>query len=209
MLRARARVQDRRWGEVAPISLLLGVNIIGFIAFVNLEAIAGLPLFDRYALPVAPVVAFAVLRAEALQPVSAARATESQRIPVGVRVGAAAMVALLAFVGIALTAESASFDGARWRAAETAVAAGYDPLEVDGGFEWVAWHRREGPPYWPMVDAAEKKRLRREFEAPFCARVSIDPPENEPVIAVVRSSAPTRSDLELAITRIPGRCPTR
>jgi hypothetical protein len=57
-----------------------------------------------------------------------------------VRVVRWAVVALVAFVALALTADADAFDGARWRAGERAVARGVPATEVDAGFEWVGAH---------------------------------------------------------------------
>jgi hypothetical protein len=199
--RVPERWKARTWWPDSPITAILAVNVIAFVLFVNAEAAVGLPLFDRYALPVLPVIAFAALRAA------------RERVDAPVRLGPTAWTATVAAlvvigaVGFAFAAESASYDGSRWRVAEMATHAGFTPLQVDGGFEWDAWHSGVGPPYWPLVAAPQKKTLRRAFDAPFCVRVSIgDSSSPTRIVARVTSGAPTRRPAEIVAARIAGRC---
>src|SRR5689334_813397 len=109
-------------------------------------------------------------------------------------VGSVVALVLLAAVGLAFAADSASFDGARWRVAQEAVARGWPVGRVAGGFEWRAYRR--GDRYGPR---------RRP---PDCVAVRIDPrvpPER--IVAVVRSSAPTRRTMRLVAFRTRAVCP--
>jgi hypothetical protein len=188
-----------RWPR-SPLDALLLCNLLAFAVFVAAEGVVGLPLFDRYALPVLPLAAFALMRASqnAPAPVSA-----GDRLRLA---GIAATLGLIAFVGVAFTAESASFDATRWKVAERATRAGFTPRQIDGGFEWVAWHQQVGPPYWPLVPVADKRRLREEFNRPFCVRVQIGAGEHARSVTEARSTAPTRPPARIAAVRIAGTC---
>jgi hypothetical protein len=93
-------------------------------------------------------------------------------------------------------------------AAELATRAGFTPLQIDGGFEWDAWHSGAGPPYWPLVPAAQKRTLRRAFDAPFCVRVAVGTGKTPAAVAVVVSGAPTRRPAVISASRIAGKCGT-
>ena len=193
---ARRRLRARPWAD--PVTLVLALNIVGFAVLVPIGVLADLRAFDRYVLPLLPVVAFAVLREPAGISALVGRARS---------IRCAVAVALLALVGVAFAADSASFDATRWEVAEAATRAGYRPRQVDGGFEWVAWHRREAPPYGPKLDPAERRRQLRRFEAPFCVRVVIAG-DRRPRRAVAQgtSDAPSRSSMTIVAYPLPGRC---
>jgi len=59
------------------------------------------------------------------------------------RVATAVLVLLIGAVTAALTLNADSYDGARWRAGDLAVQAGFAPSVVDAGFEWVGTHTSE------------------------------------------------------------------
>jgi len=200
LVRAPDRVRARSWPDAT--TLVLGANIAGFAIVTVGTVLVHLRGFDRYLLPVLPVVALAVLRrrmGEEPPPLTA------QRL-----VGPLVAVALLGLVGLAFSAESASFDATRWEVARLATRAGYTPRQVDGGFEWVAWHREEGPPYGPKLDPAERARQLRAFEAPFCVRVAmVGDRLPRALVARATSHAPSRPTLTIVAYPLPGKCPDR
>ena len=51
-----------------------------------------------------------------------------------------------------------------------------------GGFEWISWHARTGPPQGDT--AAERQRLRARYLAPFCVRLIVHPGAHEGARAV-------------------------
>jgi Dolichyl-phosphate-mannose-protein mannosyltransferase len=107
---------------------LLGAFIVvyagGLVAF---AAVYG--IWDRYLYPLVPAAAILILgwRSE------------------GFRFGRSmafshAAFAWLAVSALVIAANSFSYDAARWRAGEAAVAMGYDPRTIDAGYEWVGYH---------------------------------------------------------------------
>jgi hypothetical protein len=83
-------------------------------------------LFDRYLLPIIPLVAILALHT------NASTAAVSRRV----RVAGYAALGALAVLGAVFGANSASFDGTKWRVASHAVELVSDPTLVDGGHIW-------------------------------------------------------------------------
>jgi hypothetical protein len=113
-------------------------------------------------------------------------------------VGAPALVALvaLAVLGFAFATDSASFDGARWRAAEAAVDRGWAVDRIAGGFEWRAYRRGDRYPAPGALPSA-------------CVVVRIDPRvATRRIVAVVQSTAPTRRTARIVAYRTGAACPT-
>jgi hypothetical protein len=79
---------------------------------------------------------------------------------------------VLGALGVAFTAESASFDGTRWKVAELAAKHGYTRIQIDGGYEWVGWFRGDGPLTAPSV--AKRKQLRAGYYNGLCVSVLVD-----------------------------------
>lgn len=75
--------------------------------------------------------------------------------------GGIALTALIV-VGLVFTADSASFDGTRWRVAVAATRLGWRPDQIAGGWEWVNYHARG-------ASVAEKNVGER------CVRVTLNP----------------------------------
>lgn len=124
------RVRGRDLGGIDPVTSLLGLAVTGYAAAYGLAMVTGVQVYDRYALPALPLIALLLLR-------SAPRPTRTGRA-----VSAAIALALLAVVGLDLAVDSASFDGARWRLAlEVSSTGRFKPKQVNGGFEWVNFHR--------------------------------------------------------------------
>jgi hypothetical protein len=163
--------------------------VIGFAAGFELAMATGLPIFDRYALPVLPLVAMILLRSAArhrhAQP---ARETRPARF---FHLAPIAALVVLGILGVAFTAESASFDGTRWKVAQMAVDAGYTHVQIDAGYEWVGWFRGDGPLNSPSI--AVRKRLRASYDRGLCVSIFVDAHKLPPhVIASAWSHALTR-----------------
>jgi uncharacterized membrane protein YhaH (DUF805 family) len=111
------------------------------LAFVSIAAALPLaaalltdaPLFDRYLLPLAPLVAALAMRSARSLDVMAAR---SVRISVGAFV-------VLAALGLLAVDASATFDGAKWRLAVTVERQGVAAATIDGGYEWFGFHQKD------------------------------------------------------------------
>ncbi len=127
-----------------PMVALLGLVVVGYLAAYTLACLSGLPMADRYVLPILPLAAFLLLRsaraAGTVLPVTdAAAPARYARVRL---VGAGLALALVMAVGVVFTLDSASFDGTRWKVAEAATRSGYSPRQVRGGFEWTNFHAR-------------------------------------------------------------------
>ena len=73
----------------------------------------------------------------------------------------------------AWVAEQLWLDATCWAVSARATARGYDPLQVNGGFEWVAYHRKVGPLQGDT--AAERQRLRARYYRGLCVTVVVEP----------------------------------
>jgi hypothetical protein len=191
-------------GTRDPVVAVCGWCFVGFALVFTGIGLAHLPKGDRYILPVLPLVAIALLRAAARdEPVGRARSAVT-----GATVGAAITLAGLFVVGLVFAAESAAFDATRWEVAERAVqATGLSPTQVDGGFEWVAWHRRTGPPVSEFLADSERRTVMRAYRAPFCVVVAVDPHvPRDRIVAQGVARAPTRSDARIVAYRLDKDC---
>jgi hypothetical protein len=222
----------RRWRTLpdSPEVAVLGLSVVVFAVAYTLATLTDLPVFDRYALPLLPMVAFLLLRSTAARSAASvpdaeadADAGSGTREPgadapalgdggddrwAPVRNGLAVLtVVALALVGMAYTADSASYDATRWHVGELVVAKGYSPLQVDEGFEWVGWHREHGPP-WRLTNAfSERRRIRKIFTRPFCVKVQVGREVNRRfVVASAVSTAPTRKPERIVARRLNTPC---
>jgi hypothetical protein len=215
----------RAWRSMpeSPEVAVLGLSIAGFGLAYTFAILTELPVFDRYALPLFPMVALLLLRTPGER---AADSAPPARIPedtapaevggtTGVTgaiprvrwVGAGLAVVVLGLVGMAYTAESASYDATRWRVGELAVARGYSPLQVDVGFEWVGWHRQHGPPWRVKGTFAERRKIRKVYSRPFCVKVSVGRKgRGGTIIASATSTAPTRDPARIRARKLDVPC---
>ena len=121
--------------------LCVALTTFGYAFGYGVAALAGLPLYDRYTLPLAPLAGILLLHtrraADAPEPAAHSRLRTWRIATAGV-----ALVALFA-VSLDYTADSASYDGTRWRVSEAAVRAGWSPRQIGGNFEWVNFYAAE------------------------------------------------------------------
>jgi hypothetical protein len=187
------RVRERDVAPADPSVALLGFVIAGFAAAYSLAIATGLPVYDRYALPILPLVALLVLRSTRREP-SAVRSAAPRRI------GAGVMITLLAVLGLAYTVDSASFDGTRWKVSEMATDAGYKPLQVGGGLEWLSYHREHGPLYrW---DFAKDRPVQLKTYTPPCVSVLINPTKrSKRIVAAANMSGLTHGSVPIVAVR--------
>ena len=135
-----ATARRRSLGTTDPLTLLFALTVIGSAGLFVLAMLTGVQVYDRYVLPLLPAAGLLLMRSEV--------STSAPDAPArGPRARAAGVVALVALtlLGLAFAADSASFDGARWRAAEAAVAA---RLEAGGGQRRL---RVAQLPSWPQA----------------------------------------------------------
>jgi hypothetical protein len=188
------RIRERDFTPRDPSVAVLGWVIAGFAAAYSLAIATGLPLYDRYALPILPLIAFLVLRSGRGDERLAER-SQPRRVWAGVA------IAGIFLLGLAFTADSASFDGGRWKVSEAATEAGFRPLMVGGGFEWLSYHREHGPLYrW---DFAKDRPVKLKRYATPCVNVVINPPPQRArrIVAQVDSSALSRSSVPIVALR--------
>ena len=128
-----------------PVSALLSLTTFGYGSTYALAALVGLPLYDRYVLPIVPLVAFSILRGEHIAATSGhvdavplARRSHPVLLPSGL-----ATLALLMALSLLYTVDSASFDGVRWHVASEATRLGWHPKQVGGNFEWINYFSAE------------------------------------------------------------------
>lgn len=171
-----------------PLVATLSIAVIGFAAAYGAAVFTDLPIFDRYALPVFPLVGLLLVRAAFVSLHAEAESLGSAPVDSGTRSwklrSAAPVAALLALgiVGLAFATDSASFDAARHEVATRAVRHGFGALQVDGGFEWVAYHRRHGP--LQGYSPSEKQRLRAQYYRGLCVTVLVNPSPRQRAQAV-------------------------
>jgi hypothetical protein len=194
-----ARIRSRELFEMRdPLGAMLALTIAGFGAIYTVAVLVGLPVYDRYALPFVPVTALLLLHSTRSEPA----VERSSRTRVG---WAMVAVLLLAFIGLAYTVESASFDGTRWKLAEKVERQGYAPTMIGGGAEWLGYHRQHGP----VFDADPTASGRGRFARP-CVGIVIDPKNPGPrVIATMESTALTRKPMPIVARRNKNPCVVR
>ncbi len=190
------RLRTRDFRITDPVSTYLTLTVLGYLTIFLLAIVTGLQAYDRYILPVLPAIGFLLLGLDC-HPAPAGESSTRRiedRSAARRRLITTGLAFLgLAAVGLAFTIDSASFDGARWRAANAAVARGWAPRQVNGGFEWLNYHRGD-------------KILRGQGEQ-VCVTVHVNPPRRPAeVIVVVRSTAPTRPDARLVAFRTRAPC---
>lgn len=180
------RVRRRDLDDIDPVRAALVGTVIAYAAVYAVATACGIQMYDRYVLPLLPPLT-ALL---GTTPGATARSRAW--------FAAGATLVLVGAVGLAFTVDSASFDGARWRAAERATRAGWRPTQVGGSFEWVDYHART------KVGLGDRRGHRRA-----CVTVHIDPPvARGRVVAVATSSAPTRRTMRMVAYRTDAPCPT-
>jgi hypothetical protein len=199
----RLRTRDLDGGD--PVVGVLVLTLVGFTVAYGFAIATELPVFDRYALPVVPVVGLLLLGRRATGATEAPAASAGHRRAVLVGVGAALVV--LGAVSLVLATDSAEYDAARWRLDETLVRRGYAVGDIYGGFEWISWHDRVGPPQGDT--AAERQRLRARYLARFCVELVIEPGPGRAAAAVASTSVPGLAHATERIVAVPTGRPCR
>ena len=176
-LTARARRRDFAVNDRTVTCLTLTVG--GYLSAYAFAMLTGVSVYDRYALPVIPLVGILLLQS------ADGAGAEPTRQSALRRGGVAIALVGVAFVGLVFTIDSASFDGTRWKVAVAATHRGYARRQINGGFEWVNFYRGAHRPRI-VVGAKTGHRARRGSVAPvseFCVSVVVDPKaDDRPVI---------------------------
>ena len=120
--------------------LFLGLVAAGYVLAYVLAALLGLQISDRYALPVLPLLALLVGRDRGWR-LAASSEAQPRLSSRSVLASTVALGALLC-VGVVFTADSAAFDGARWRVDVATTRLGWKPDQIAGGWEWNNYYAR-------------------------------------------------------------------
>ncbi len=163
------RLRARDFVPRDPLTAFLGVVAGGYAAAYFLASLTGIPLYDRYVLPVIPIVALLLLR----DPGDAPGAVPERRERRFEWRTATALTTLAALgvLGLVYTADSASFDGVRWHVALDATHAGWAPYQVTGGFEWANFYGYHDP---------NRKKEQAVRRAASCVVVIVNPQSVDP-----------------------------
>ncbi len=149
-----------------PVVVLLVLVVAGYAATYAIASGLGLPIADRYVLPIVPLLGVLLVRGiDGRRPDDAATVRGARVGGRAAFVSAACALAIIACIGLVFSVDSASFDGTRWRVATAATRRGWSPEQVDGGFEWNKFHAPRTP-----------RRSR-----PYCVTVRLQPrPDVDP-----------------------------
>ena len=149
----------------------LTLTVGGYLLAYIFALLTGVSVYDRYALPMIPLIGILLLHgADA----SGAPAPGSAVLRRG---GVAVALVGVALVGFVFTIDSASFDGTRWKVAVAATHRGYARRQINGGFEWVNFYRGAHRPRI-IVGAKSGHTLKPGGVAPvseFCVSVVVNP----------------------------------
>jgi len=202
-MRAKSRLLSRNnemrshREELDPIAVFFGLTLLGlFAAYVSTDAlqINRFPIFDRYVITGLPLIALLILRdmslgtsheeqARGLEPGSARRIAPSRAVAI------ISSLLLLASLGTIWGVDSARYDATRWQVSKDAVAKGFNPLHIDGGFEWVAWHL--GRAAVITNTESERRVVRARSLAPLCVTVAVNAPNLSTKTAFIASRSYT------------------
>ena len=173
---ARARRRDLAVKDRIITCLILTVG--GYLLAYAFAMLTGVSVYDRYALPVIPLIGILLLH-------GADSGGTAPRSSVLRRGGVAVALIGVALVGLVSTIDSVSFDGTRWKVATAATHRGYARRQINGGFEWVNFYRGA---HRPRIVVGDKvgHRSKPGGVAPvseFCVSVVVDPKaDDRPVI---------------------------
>ncbi len=183
-MRAKSRISSRndevraRREAPDPIAVFFGLTLLGlFAAYVSTDAlqINRFPIFDRYVITGLPLIALLILRDMSLRGSQDELVTgrAPDREP-GRALAIISSLVLLASLGTIWGVDSARYDATRWQVSKDAVAKGFNPLHIDGGFEWVAWHL--GRAAVITNTESERRIVRARSLAPLCVTVAVNAP---------------------------------
>ncbi len=199
------RVRSRDLKLTDPVLFCLGATAVGYALTYVFAMFTGVSVYDRYALPLLPLVGIAVAHRPRLSETES-RTCEPTSSPTRRGVGAV-VLALVTAVGVAFTVDAASFDGTRWRVAVAASQLGYARNEINGGFEWVNYYRGARLPRI-VVGGNGAHGVPTAKVADFCVSVYVDPlPDRGRVLVSRRYSNLSRSDARMVALR--NRCRRR
>ena len=155
------RVRTRDLEVRDPVAALLGFAIVGYASVYALAAAVGLPLYDRYAMPLVPIVGIMLLRRSQVSDRAERPMRKSSSHRLTRKFTAMATLAALAALGYVYTADSASYDGSRWDVARaTHIKYKITNRDIGGSFEWVNYYAKK-----PGTGVRKREK--------FCVRVTL------------------------------------
>jgi hypothetical protein len=203
-------IRTRTTGRPDPLVLTLGLTVTGFVivyelgTFLRMGFSERTAMFDRYALPAVAPMGLLFLASSHRQ-AAAERVDDKAPTPLARRGLTILALAGVTLLGLAYTAEAASFDGTRWKLAESVVAHGYSPLQINAGYEWDGWFHGKGPRTAESV--GERQQLRAAFYRGMCVSISIAPRRvPKDLIALAESHALTRRPATIVAARNTRSC---
>jgi hypothetical protein len=153
------RWRARDFAPHDPVAAFIGLVVAGYCIAYFAAAISNIPLYDRYVLPAVPLVALLLLRPVAGERGAPTGSGAHAHPGRGLAVRGAFVLIALAFVGYVYTADSAAFDGTRWKVAVDATKLGWSRHQIRGGFEWTNFYAGTRVPQ----------------KLPYCVQIVINP----------------------------------
>jgi 4-amino-4-deoxy-L-arabinose transferase-like glycosyltransferase len=187
------RLRTRTFELREPVIALLALVAAGYTAAYAFAMATGVSVYDRYALPVLPLVGILVLHTARNTSEEPVREPSHRRARI---VAAGVALAGIALLGLVYTMDSASFDGTRWRVSEAVTRQGYGANQIDGGFEWLNYYRGHMKPRTITSTGAAVET------SSFCVNVYVNPPHIEgKTIFVGEYTLPTRHAAKIIAIR--------
>lgn len=188
-------------GEGDKVVLLLIIFTALAFAAAVIPAARGSNIFDRYLWPAGAGLAGLLVRAV---PAAVWRRRSAAA-------GTGVLVAVLALATAVSITESISFDRARWRAGETAVASGVPADLIDAGYEWTGYHAtRPLSRERPAEVATGVTWWSRVYSAGLPCVVVMASPLSDPRYVLERTPTydpPASPSRRLLVYRLAGPCP--
>ncbi|MSO38232.1 MAG: hypothetical protein EXQ69_08290 [Acidimicrobiia bacterium] len=204
VVRLASRLQSRESVEIDAQGSLLVLTLIGFVVAYAVALLTGLPIFDRYALLTIPIAGLLLLRTTAHAAVTESLQhsdAQTRRATARCWTGAIVTLTALGLVGLAFSTDSASFDATRWEVATKATERGYGPLDVYGGFEWLAYHRQRGPRL--SKNQVERQHFRSQDFQNLCVDLVVNPIQRIAVRGIARGEVRGLAHKPVLIVAVP------
>jgi hypothetical protein len=187
------RLRTRTFELREPVIALIALVAAGYTAAYIFAMATGVSVYDRYALPVLPLVGFLVLHTAHSTAEAPSREPSHRRAR---HVAAGVALAGIALLGLVYTMDSASFDGTRWRVSEAVTREGYRANQINGGFEWLNYYRGHMKPRTITGTGAAVET------GSFCVNVYVNPPHIDgKTVAVGEYTLPTRHAAKIIAIR--------
>lgn len=175
---------------------MLGLFVVGFLTLTLVTAFLLPVTFDRYLVPLIPLIVILVLYA-------ASSSDLMIRFPVSV--AAIFVVLVVAAINFRVTLFSDMVDGLRWNVAQQSVASGLPAEAVDAGFDWVGYHY-QGSSQWSEPLGGD-----RWWQAAFpgfdpCIEVVVGPRDDDTFLIVESRDLLLLPSVSVGARAVEGRC---